>query len=130
VSKPFKGIAGPRVKQARGGIYVVSSHERMHDTPPRFACVICKERDPETGDFWDAGEYERHVMGTPTSPACSDRHPEVVRELSPALKAPGLFDENYHGSDLEWKRWLEKHATEIREGRLNDKTSDGKRGAA
>jgi hypothetical protein len=48
--------------------------------------------------------------------------------MSPALKAPGLFDENYPGQDLEWKRWLEKHAEAIQEGRMNDKTSTGSPG--
>jgi hypothetical protein len=129
MSKPFKGIAGPRVKQGRGGIYVVSSHERMHDIEPKFVCVVCWERgEREAAGFHTEAAYLRHVNGTATSPACADRHPETVKAMSPALSAPGLFDENYHGSDLEWKRWLEDNAEAIREGRMNDKTSDGKRG--
>jgi hypothetical protein len=126
--KPFKGIAGPRVKQGRGGLYL-PAHSRLHDEVPKFQCVVCYERgEPESGQFYDEAAYLRHVMGTPSQPACSDRHPEVVKRMSPALSAPGLFDENYHGSDLEWKRWLEEHAEALAEGRMNDKTSDGKRG--
>lgn len=115
-----------RLKRTPGGL-LLPSHHLLHGEPPKYICVICKERgDP--GEFWDHATYDRHVMGTPGSPACADRHPETMRELSPALKAPGLFDENYHGSDLEWKRFLEDNADAIREGRMNDRTSDGKRG--
>jgi hypothetical protein len=126
VSKPFKGITGPRKKP--GGL-LLPSHYRLHQEQPRFLCVVCYERgEPEAGEFYTEAEYLRHVNGTSTQPACADRHPEVLQRMSPALSAPGLFDENYEGSDLEWKRWLEEHAEALAEGRMNDKTSDGKRG--
>jgi hypothetical protein len=106
---------------------LLPNHYRLHDEQPKFWCEICQARG-EHGGFYTERAYTDHVMGTPTRAACADRHPETVHDLSPALKAPGLFNENYEGSDLEWKRWLEDNAEAIREGRKNDKTSDGKRG--
>lgn len=108
------------VKRTASGL-LLPSHHRLHDARPTYTCIVCVERG-EPGEFYDPVTYERHVN------QCTEAHPETIRQMSPALKAPGLFDENYHGADLEWKRWLEKHAVEIAEGRMNDKTSDGKRG--
>jgi hypothetical protein len=114
------------VKRTSSGIFL-PGHHRLHNERPKYVCVVCVERG-EPGEFYDPITYERHVSGTATSPACADRHPETIRRMSPALRAPGLFDENYPGSDLEWKRWLEKNADLIAEGRKNDRTYDGKRG--
>lgn len=106
------------LKRTDSGI-LLPPHSRLHDERPKFVCIVCRERG-EPGEFYDPVTYERHVN------QCADSHPETIRRMSPALSAPGLFDENYHRSDLEWKRWLEEHAEEIREGRMNDRTSDGK----
>lgn len=93
--------------------FYIAGSSTIHKTPGRFICEICAKRlppeDREGALFQTAAELWRHVEGTPGRPGCADRSPEIVKSMSPALQAPGLFDENYHGSDLEWKAWIDRH---------------------
>ena len=105
-----------RVERTASGL-LLPSHYRMHDERPTYRCIVCIERG-EPGEFYDPLTYERHVN------ECADRHPETIRKMSPQQQAPSLFGDK--GSDIEWRDWLQKHEREIAEGRMNDKTSDGK----
>lgn len=91
----------------------VPPSSRIHKTPGRFMCEVCAKRLPpqerEAALFQTSAELWRHLEGTPGKPGCAERHREIVVEMSPALSAPGLFDENYPGSDLEWKAWIDRH---------------------
>ena len=111
-----------RFKESAIGL-LLPSHHRLHDEPPKFWCNVCQMRG-DHGGFYSEQAYLDHVNGTPTRPGCADRHPETIRQMSPQQQAPSLFGDK--GSDIEWRDWLQKHDREIREGRMNDKTSDGK----
>lgn len=72
----------------------------IHNTPPTKACTLC--------DWvgWTQRELESHAMH-------HVRHDmESILEHSPKHTAPGLFDPEYEGSDVEWGKWIEKNNRE------------------
>lgn len=98
----------------------VPPSSRIHDTPGQYVCEVCWNRLPEQerdgARFNTPAELWRHVEGTPGRPGCTDRHHDTVVQMSPALQAPGLFNENYEGGDLEWKAWIDRHREADPEG--------------
>lgn len=69
--------------------------------PPAFGCAVCKA----TFTRHEAAAYQRHVVD------CARRHADELEQLSPRVKAPGIFGE----SELE--EWARRHKDAIREGR-------------
>lgn len=103
----------------------------IHKTPGRFLCEVCAKRlppeDREAALFQTAADLWRHLEGTPGRTGCAERNRGTVKAMSPALSAPGLFDENYHGSDLAWKKWIDDHQASEPENWMEwMKTDEGK----
>lgn len=69
----------------------------IHRKPPKYACTLCEAVFTEDERF----QYERHCLR-------GHDHAEL-REHSLAVQAPGLFDENWEGADIEWKRWIDRN---------------------
>lgn len=93
-------------------IWLPPSHA-IHNTPPKFGCTICP------AVFY---EDERHVFER----HCLSHSQEEILAKSPRHQAPGLFDPEYEGSDVEWGRWIEKNAAAGNDPMRYMKTGAGK----
>lgn len=95
----------------------------LHNETPKFACHLCEEREPGAGLFYTHAAYVSHFDNN----RCADLEAKV-RAKSFTLRAPGLFDPWYEGSDVEWGRFIDRMWRERPEQwRRWMKTSDGKR---
>jgi hypothetical protein len=81
------------------GLYLPAPHA-IHKLEPKWTCALC-------GHPFYEGEraaMERHVL--------RDHSHEEVRSHSDTVRAPGLFDPLYEGSDVEWGKWIAKNQAE------------------
>lgn len=77
-------------------IWLPPSHV-IHQKPPKFACTLC----PAVFTEDERHQFERH---------CLSHTQEELAAHSPRHQAPGLFDPEYEGSDVDWGRWVREHA--------------------
>lgn len=68
----------------------------IHRKSPIYFCTLCSW----VGFEGEHLAYQRHVTSHPI---------EDARAKSLHFAAPGLFDPNFEGSDVEWGRWIESH---------------------
>lgn len=76
--------------------YIQPTHS-IFGEKPRYRCALC-------GTPFFTGQrstFERHCLG---------HSHEEIRSHSPRVQAPGLFDPEYPGSDVEWGRWVRDHS--------------------
>lgn len=76
----------------------------IHKERAKYRCHICQDRDPGAGLFYSEAAYRDHFDNN----RCRELE-EQARLRSFTLRAPGLFDPWYEGSDVEWGRWIEKN---------------------
>lgn len=81
------------------GFYLPPSHV-IHGREPKYKCALCGK------PFFEGEQsaFERHCL--------KDHSHEEVRSHSDMVRAPGLFDPNYEGSDVEWGKWIERNNRE------------------
>jgi hypothetical protein len=92
---------------------IVPKH--LNETP-RFACTLC----PATFYADERHAFEHH---------CLSHTAEELAAHSPRHQAPGLFDPEYEGGDVDWSRWVARHRLADPQGREWHKwgrTGDGK----
>jgi hypothetical protein len=100
----------------RSGL-VIPTSAQIHEKTPKFLCTLCDWHGFE-GEY---RAYERHVL--------EHARNGDAREHSLHLKAPGLFDPNFEGSDVEWGQYLDrKMKADPHNWAKWMKTSDGKSG--
>lgn len=96
-------------------IWLPPSHA-IHNKPPKYLCCLCDASFTEDERF----QYERHCLK-------AHDHAEV-RSKSPRDWAPGIFDPYHESGDVEWQRWIDRHAAAGADPMRYMKTSDGKSG--
>lgn len=79
----------------------------IHNEAPKFRCHICQDREPGAGLFYTEAAYRDHFDNN----RCKQLE-EETRRRSFTLRAPGLFDLYYEGSDVEWQRWIDRNWAE------------------
>jgi hypothetical protein len=84
------------------------------DEKPVYFCTLCNASFYTDERF----QYEHHVI--------RGHSIEDLREHSPQAKAPGLFDPNHESGDVEWGKWIARHAAAGADPMRYMKTDDGK----